>query len=97
MAMTNAERQAALKVRRQAASEALSTENEQLKTEVAELRALVEELRERAHKSEIALLREKLKNQSSNDKQAAKPAAKKPVVAPKKIAVKPAATGAKKK
>ena len=61
MALTNAERQAAFKARRDATMDALAQQNAALLAEVAELRAEVDRLREKAHRMEVAALKAQMK------------------------------------
>jgi predicted nuclease with TOPRIM domain len=61
MALTNAERQAALKARREEMTRMLAEQNAALLAENAELRAEVATLREKAHRLEVASLKAQLK------------------------------------
>jgi predicted XRE-type DNA-binding protein len=61
MALTNAERQAAFKARKAETMDALTQQNAALLLEVAQLRAELDVMREKAHRLEIAALKEKLK------------------------------------
>ena len=61
MALTNAERQAAFKARKAETMDALTQQNAALLLEVAKLRAELDVMREKAHRLEIAALKEKLK------------------------------------
>lgn len=66
MALTNAERQAALKARREEMARLLAEQNTALLEENAALRAEVAALKEKAHKLEVATLKAQLK-QATND------------------------------
>ena len=61
MALTNAERQAAFKARKSETMDALAQQNAALLAEVAALRAELDAMREKAHRLEVATLKEKLK------------------------------------
>ena len=69
MALTNAERQAALKARREEITRLLTEQNTKLLDENAALRQEVAELKEKAHRLEVAALKAQIKR-------AEKPAAK---------------------
>lgn len=64
MALTNAERQAALKARREETTRMLAEQNAALLAENAELRAEVATLREKAHRLEVASLKAQIKQAS---------------------------------
>jgi predicted nuclease with TOPRIM domain len=68
MALTNAERQAALKARREETTRLLAEQNTALLEENAELRAEVTALKEKVHKLEIAALKAQLKQATSDPK-----------------------------
>lgn len=63
MALTNAERQAALKNRREEMARLMAEQNTVLLAENAALRAEVEGLKAKAHRLELAALRAQLKAQ----------------------------------
>lgn len=63
MALTNAERQAALKARREEMARLLAEQNSALLEENAALRAEVARLKDQAHKLEIAALKAQIKKQ----------------------------------
>lgn len=63
MALTNAERQAALKARREEITRLLTEQNAKLLDENAALREEVAALREKAHRLEIAALKAQIKKQ----------------------------------
>ena len=63
MALTNAERQAALKARREEMTRLLAEQNSALLEENAALREEVAALREKAHRLEIAALKAQIKKQ----------------------------------
>jgi hypothetical protein len=65
MALTNAERQAALKARREEMTRMLAEQNAALLEENAALRAEVAALTAKAHKLEVATLRAQLKQATS--------------------------------
>ena len=68
MALTNSERQAALKARREEMTRLLAEQNSALLEENAALRAEVAALTDKAHKLEIATLKAQLK-QAQNEPQ----------------------------
>ena len=61
MALTNAERQAALKARRAEMLETLTQQNAALLEENVSLRAELDALKEKAHRAEVAALKAQLK------------------------------------
>ena len=63
MALTNAERQATLKARREEITRLLTEQNAKLLDENAALREEVAALREKAHRLEIAALKAQIKKQ----------------------------------
>jgi len=65
MALTNAERQAALKARREETTRLLAEQNAALLDENAELRAEVAALTAKAHRLEVATLKAQLKQATS--------------------------------
>jgi uncharacterized protein YhaN len=65
MALTNAERQAALKARREETTRLLAEQNAALLEENAELRAEVAALTTKAHRLEVATLKAQLKQATS--------------------------------
>ena len=80
MALTNAERQAAFKARKNETMDALAQQNAALLAEVAELRAEVDALKEKAHRLEVAALKAQLKAAQPEKAEAVKrPAVKKAV------------------
>ena len=80
MALTNAERQAAFKARRDETMDALAQQNAALLAEVAELRAELDALKEKAHRLEVAALKAQLKAAQPEKAEAVKrPAVKKAV------------------
>ena len=64
MALTNAERQAALKSRREEMARLLAEQNTALLEENAALRAEVTALKEKAHKQEVAGMKDRLKHET---------------------------------
>ena len=82
MALTNAERQAAFKARKSETMDALAQQNAALLAEVAALRAELDAMREKAHRLEVATLKEKLKRAEAPEDKAA------PVKVPAKKAAK---------
>lgn len=63
MALTNAERQAALKARREETARLMAEQNNALLAENATLRAEVAALKDKAHRLEIAALKAQIKKQ----------------------------------
>ena len=63
MALTNAERQAALKARREETARLIAEQNAALMAENAALRAEVATLKEKAHRLEVAALKAQIKKQ----------------------------------
>ena len=61
MALTSAERQAAVKARKAETLDALAQQNAALMAEVAELRAELDAMKEKAHRLEVAALKAQLK------------------------------------
>lgn len=61
MALTNAERQANLKARREEVTQSLTKQNAALLEENAALRAEVDSLKTKAHRLEVAALKAELK------------------------------------
>lgn len=78
MALSNAERQAALKARREQAERLLVEQNTALQAENLALKTEVETLKNRIHKMELAALRLQLKAQTPPKKPVASAAAKGP-------------------
>jgi seryl-tRNA(Sec) selenium transferase len=70
MALTNAERQANLKARREEITRLLTEQNAKLLDENAALREEVATLREKAHRLEIAALKAQIKKQEPAQKPA---------------------------
>lgn len=79
MALTNAERQAALKNRREEMARLIAEQNAALMAENAALRAEVEALKAKAHRLEVAALKAQLKAQEPVKATTAKAPAKKAV------------------
>ena len=63
MALTNAERQAALKARREETARLIAEQNAALMAENAALRAEVATLKDKAHRLEVASLKAQIKKQ----------------------------------
>lgn len=63
MALTNAERQAALKARREETARLMAEQNNALLAENATLRAEVAALKDKAHRLEVAALKAQIKKQ----------------------------------
>jgi predicted nuclease with TOPRIM domain len=64
MALTNAERQAALKTRREETARMLAEQNAALLAENSELRGELDSMREKVHRLELAALRAQIKAQA---------------------------------
>ena len=76
MALTNAERQAALKARREETTRMLAEQNAALLAENAELRTEVAALREKTHRLEVSALKAQLKQVNVRASAAPQPADK---------------------
>ena len=72
MALTNAERQAALKARREEMAQFLAEQNTALLEENAALRAEVAALKEKAHRLEVLTLKAQLKQAQGEPQKAGK-------------------------
>jgi regulator of replication initiation timing len=77
MALTNAERQAALKARREETARLMIEQNTALMAENAALRAEVAALKDKAHRLEVSALKAQLKAQEPVKTETMKPPAKK--------------------
>ena len=72
MALTNAERQAALKARREETARLMAEQNNSLMEENAALRAEVAALKEKAHRLEVLTLKAQLKQAQGEPQKASK-------------------------